>query len=59
MDAPELKSVLKPVAPKLASPHLRPRLVRAALVGLAIVLAVGLWQAYGVWLFSTAASHVL
>jgi hypothetical protein len=44
-------------APKLKSP-LRPRLVRAAVVGLAIVLALGLWQAYGAWLFSAAASHV-
>ena len=40
-------------------PANRPRLVRAAVVVLALVLAAGLWQAYGAWLFSTAASHVL
>jgi hypothetical protein len=37
----------------------RPWLVRAAVFVLAVVLAVGLWQAYGAWLFSAAASHVL
>ena len=62
MDAPELESALKPVSPKPVGagvrPPLRPRVIRVAVVGLAIVLAWGLWQAYGVWLFSAAASHV-
>jgi len=62
MDAPELESALKPISPApvrtRVRPQLQPRLVRAVVVGLAIVLALGLWQAYGVWLFSAAASHV-
>jgi hypothetical protein len=62
MEAPELESALKPVAPQplraRVRPYQRPRVIRAAVVGLAIVLAWGLWQAYGVWLFSAAASHV-
>jgi hypothetical protein len=62
MDASDLKSAGRPVGPEPvrshARPHVAPRVVRTAVVGLAIVLAVGLWQAYGAWLFSTAASHV-
>jgi len=62
MDAPEPGSALKPVSPEpvrtRVRPQLPPRLVRAVVVGLAVVLALGLWQAYGVWLFSAASSHV-
>ena len=62
MDAPELDSASKPVSPDRVSVRKRPpswpRGVRVAVAGLAVVLALGLWQAYGVWLFSTAASHV-
>jgi hypothetical protein len=62
MDAPELESALKPLSPGPVRSRLRPlrraRVVRVAVVGLAIVLALGLWQAYGVWLFSAASSHV-
>lgn len=62
MDAPELESVSKPVSPGAVRaperPQLRPRVIRVAVLGLAIVLALGLWQAYGVWLFSAASSHV-
>jgi hypothetical protein len=62
MDAPELESALKPLSPgpvrSRLRPHRRARVVRVAVVGLAIVLALGLWQAYGVWLFSAASSHV-
>jgi len=63
MEAPELESASKTVSPgpvrTRVGPHLRPRVIRAAVAGLAIVLAWGLWQAYGVWLFSAASSHVL
>jgi hypothetical protein len=54
MDAPEAKSVVEPVPPGPVPPYL----VRIVVAGLAIVLAWGLWQAYGEWLFSPAASHV-
>jgi hypothetical protein len=33
------------------------RLERFAIAWLAAVLAVGLWQAYGTWLFSAGADH--
>lgn len=62
MEAPELESAVKPVSPEPGRarmrPHLRPRVIRVAVLGLAVVLAWGLWQAYGVWLFSAASSHV-
>ena len=51
MDAPELKPV--------TSRRQRPRFTRLVIAWLAILLASGLWQAYGEWLFSSAASHVL
>jgi hypothetical protein len=49
MDAPEQKS---------DSSRVRPLVVRLAILWLAAVLAVGLWQAYGEWLLSGGASHV-
>ena len=33
-------------------------LTRLALVALATLLAIGLWQAYGVWLFEEGPWHV-
>jgi cytochrome c-type biogenesis protein CcmH/NrfG len=51
MDAPELKPV--------SSRGVSPRVVRLVVAWLAAVLALGLWQAYGAWLLSSVAGHVL
>ncbi len=50
MDAQELKPG--------SSRGVRPRVVRLLVAWLAVLLAVGLWQAYGVWLSSGAWAHV-
>jgi hypothetical protein len=51
MDAHELKPV---------SPHgVPPRLVLFFVTWLAVVLALGLWQAYGAWLLSGGSGHVV
>ena len=36
----------------------RPRVVWLAAAWLSLLLAVGLWQGYGVWLLGKAGSHV-
>jgi hypothetical protein len=51
MDAHELKPGF--------SRRVRPQAVRLFIVGLAAVLAWGLWQAYGAWLFGGGAGHAL
>ena len=61
MDAPELKQESKQEdsrqEPKPAGSPSPPRYVRLAIVWLAAVLAWGLWQAYGAWLFSDGPGH--
>ena len=51
MDAPSLKPERERIASR------RSRVERVAIAWLATVLAVGLWQAYGAWLFSGGAEH--
>jgi hypothetical protein len=64
MDAPELKRESKQEQkqesrqePKPACSPTRRRYVRLAIVWLAAVLAWGLWQAYGAWLFIAGPGH--
>ena len=47
-------SSLKPERERVSAGR---RVVRWAIVWLATVLAVGLWQAYGVWLFAGGVEH--
>ncbi len=56
MDAPKLKQESRHELKPACSPT-RPRYVRVAVVCLAAVLAWGLWQAYGAWLFSDGPGH--
>jgi hypothetical protein len=50
MDAHELKPEVTRVT--------RPLVVRLAAAWLVLLLAVGLWQGFGVWLLSEAGGHV-
>jgi len=51
MDAQQLESEARHAA--------RPLVVRLVLTWLFIVLAIGLWQAYGMWLLSGARGDVI
>ena len=51
MDASPLKPEREPGSSR------KTRVVRVAIVWLATVLAVGLWQAYGEWLFAGGLEH--
>jgi len=55
MDAPKPVPESKPDSAR----GLRPLVARLAIAWLAIVLALGLWQAYGAWLFGSGADHAL
>ena len=52
MDAPECRRESTREPTPASSSGRRPRYVRAAIAWLAFLLAAGLWQAYGAWLFS-------